>query len=65
MDELEVIKTAEIKKYFDYTNQLVHFENSIESCTKHHIEFWQLVMDSNPDIRHLEDLGTQITRSKD
>jgi PAS domain S-box-containing protein len=65
MDDKEVNKTAEINKYFEYTNKLVRFEDNIESCTKHHIEFWRMIMDSNPDIRSLEDLGTQITRSKD
>jgi hypothetical protein len=49
----------------DYTNKMVDLENNIESCTRHHIEFWKLVMDNDPEIKRLEDLGTLITRTKE
>lgn len=65
MDEKEVSQTSEINKYFDYTNRLVAFESDLESCTNHHVDFWKLILDPNPDIRRLQDLGTLITRSKD
>lgn len=44
---------------------MVNFENNIEECTKHHVQFWELMLDNNPDSRRLEELGTKITRSKD
>jgi len=37
MDNREVNKTAEINKYFSYTNKLVQFEEKIEICVKDHI----------------------------
>lgn len=65
LDEKEITRTNDINKYLEYTNKMVSFEEHVESCTKHHVEFWRLMLDSSPEIKRLEDLGTLITRNKD
>ena len=61
----EEVNTAEINRYYIYTNLLVQFEDTMEGCTKNHIEFWTLMLDRNPDIRSVEQMGTKVTLSKE
>ena len=61
----EDMKLAEINRYYAYTNQEVEFEATLERCTKHHIQFWKLMLDKDPDIRSVEELGAKVTKSKE
>jgi hypothetical protein len=54
LDSREDDKTAEINRYYDYTNKEVEFEADIERSTRHHMEFWSLLLDKQPDIRIIE-----------
>lgn len=48
-----------------FENQFVQFMKSVEKSVEYHFDFWQELLDKNPDVQKLQILGTQITQSID
>mgnify|MGYP000952821047 CR=1 FL=1 len=56
-------KGTNVNQLVYFQNKFVEFQLQIEESVTHHLDFWRELLEDNPDIQKLENLGTQITTS--
>ena len=57
------IKGVDVNVIVHFQNKFVVFQNAIEKSVNLHLEFWRKLLEENPDIQKLQNLGSNITNT--
>jgi len=56
-------KGVDVNVIVHFQNKFVLFQNAIEKSVNLHLEFWRELLEENPDIQKLQNLGSKITNT--
>lgn len=56
-------KGVDVNIIVHFQNRFVNFQTVIEKSVNLHLEFWRELLEENPDIQKLQNLGSKITNT--
>lgn len=58
-------KGLDLNIIITYQNKFIDFVNNIEKAVNFHLDFWRELLEENPDIEKLQNLGSRLTHQVD